>query len=89
MPEPRVGIDAADAVVADLERQDTVVVRGDQLDDVRVGVLGDVRERLGGDVVGGRLDRRRQPLVEPHVDVDRDVRPTRERPAAPARVRPR
>ena len=30
------GIDAADAVVANLERQDPVVVRGDQLDDVRV-----------------------------------------------------
>ena len=41
-------------------------------------MLGDVGERLGGDVVGGRLDRRRQPLVESHVDVDRDVGTTRE-----------
>ena len=51
-----------------------------KLDDVRVRVLGDVGERLGGDVVGGRLDRRRQPLVERHVDVDRDVGATCERP---------
>jgi hypothetical protein len=73
------GVDAADAVVANLECQDPVVVRGDQLDDVRVRVLFDVGERLGGDVVGGRLDRRREPLVESYVDVDWDIGPTCER----------
>ena len=66
------GVDAADAIVADRDRQDTVIAPGAQLDDGCPGVLGDVGERLGGDVVRGRLDRRRQPLVESHVDVDVD-----------------
>ena len=43
-------------------------------------MLGDVRQCLGGDVVGGRLYRRRQSLVQPHVDVDRDVGATRKCP---------
>jgi hypothetical protein len=34
------------AIVADTERQDPVVVRGDQLDDVRVRVLCDPTARL-------------------------------------------
>ena len=58
------GVGAADAVVANLDGQNPFVVRGEKLDDVRVRVLGDVGERLGGDVVGGGLYRRRQPLVE-------------------------
>jgi hypothetical protein len=73
------GVDAADAVVEDLECQSPAVVRRAQPDDVGVGVLGDVGESLGGDVVGRCFDGRGEPFVEPDVDVDRDVGTTGER----------
>ena len=41
---------------------------------LRVGVLDDVGQRLGDDVVGGRLDRRRQPLGGRAGDAHRDRR---------------
>ncbi len=65
---------AADAVVAHLDPQRPVLdPRGDR--GARgAGVLGDVGERLGDDEVGGRLDRRRQP-VDRHVDLDGHRRP--------------
>ena len=44
----------------------------------RAGMLGDVGERLGDDVVGCRLDRSRQSLGQPDVDLDRQVHPEHE-----------
>ena len=40
----------------------------------RLGVFGDVRQCLGDQVVGGRLDAGRQALVGQLADVDRYVR---------------
>ena len=58
----RVG--AADAVVADLDRRPAPFVALDpDLGARGLGVAGDVGERLGDDEVGGRLDRRGQPLA--------------------------
>ena len=55
---------ATTTVACPLERRDADRrVRG-------VRVLGDVRDRLGDDVVRGRLDRRRQPLVRQLGDLD-------------------
>ena len=45
----------------------------------RVGVLGHVGQRLGDDEVGGRLDRRRQPLVRHLGELDRHRRAAGER----------
>ena len=45
----------------------------------RVRVLADVRDRLGDDVVGRRLDRRREPLLGQLGDLDRDRRPRQQR----------
>ena len=61
-------IGAADAVVGDVTvaapfERATLTRRAG-----RVRVLGDVRDRLGDDVVRRRLDRRRQPLVRERVD---------------------
>jgi hypothetical protein len=73
-------IDATDSIVAYLQCQYSVLARGVQLDDVRVGVLCRVGQDLGGDVVGGSLDRRRHPLIESNVEVDGDAGTTCERP---------
>ena len=79
-PVPRVGVGAADAVVA-RPRLAAAVPRRAHVDapGVARGVLGDVRQRLGDDEVGGRLDRRRRPRR--HVDLDGhgNRRPRRER----------
>src|SRR4029079_14776352 len=73
--EPRAprGIGAADAIVDDFDddRGAVVVLRHADLRKCRLGVLRDVRERLGGDVVRGGLDRRREALVR-DVDLDRN-----------------
>src|SRR4051794_13483688 len=49
---------AADAVVADLDAQRVAVDRGGDPGAVGVRVLDGVRQRLGDDEVGGRLERR-------------------------------
>ena len=74
-PGARVRVGAADAVVADLDLDDSVA-RARPATAGRVGlrVAGDVGERLGDDEVGGRLDRRRQPLARRLEDLDRDRR---------------
>ena len=62
-PSPwRVG--AADAVVGDLDHRVSVHGCDANRDRGRLGVLGDVGERLGDDVVGGGLDRLGQAVVE-------------------------
>ena len=62
-PEPRLGVGGADAVVGDLDHQAAVDRRDAHLDRRGVGVLDDVRDRLGDDVVRGGLDRLGQALV--------------------------
>src|SRR6185369_100185 len=64
----RVG--AADPVVDDLDACDAVPATDAHLDGGRLRVLRDVGQRLGDDVVRGRLDGGRQPVVEVVVDVD-------------------
>src|SRR5262245_10164585 len=61
---------AADAVVCDLDEHMPVGARGADARFARLGVLDDVRERFGGDEVGGRFDRLRQSLAELYVEVD-------------------
>ena len=73
-PEPLCRIGGADAVVGDLDH-DAAVDGGDaDVHRSRLRVLDDVRDRLGDDVVRGRLDRRGQPL-RGQVELDRQRRP--------------
>ncbi len=67
----------ADAVVGDLDRDRPVRRREPHHDRRGAGVLDDVRDRLGDDVVGRGLDRLRQPLVDGR-ELDRQRRPRRE-----------
>ena len=66
----RVG--AADAVVAHLDLDRAVAAGDADRRRLGLGVAGDVGQRLGDDEVGGRLDRRRQPLGRRLDDLDRD-----------------
>ena len=75
MPRPVGGIRAADAVVADLDAEGRRRRGRGDADVRRVGVLGDVRERLGHDEIGRRLDRRRQPPIRDGADRGRHRRP--------------
>ena len=59
------------AVVADLDDRAAVETLHVDSRVRRAGVLGDVRQRLGDDVVGRRLDRQRQALVERVAELDR------------------
>ncbi len=73
-----VDVGAADAGVGDLDQQ--AVPERPDLDagDRRLGVLGDVRERLGDHVVGGDLDRVGRALGGVEGELDGDRRPLRQ-----------
>jgi len=58
-PAVRGGMGTADAVVADVDDESAVRRRDAESDGRGVGVLGDVGERLGGDLVGRGLHGRR------------------------------
>ena len=72
------GQGAAAAVVRHLDQHDPAVHACGDRRAARLGVAHDVRQRLRDDVVGGRLDIRRQPLREPQLDLDRQGRPRRQ-----------
>ena len=73
-PVPAAGVGAADAVVADLDqRVRRPPARHGRSRSRRSAYLATFVERLGDDVVGGRLDRAREPLGR-HGDVDRHRR---------------
>ena len=81
---------AADAVVADVDRQDPVLLRDRDPDARCPGVLDGVRHRLGSDVVRGRLQRRRKPRGRSSVELDGErARPAPARSAAPSPSRAR
>ena len=88
-PEPgaacRVG--AADAVVGDLHDEAVVLARDRHRGAGRAGVLGDVGEGLGDQVVGGDLDGRAGALID--VDRDGDRQRARARPSVSASSSPR
>ncbi len=65
---------AADAVVLDLQREPAVRRLRAHARHPRPCVLDDVRQRLGDDVVGGRLDRLGQPLGQLEVELDGERR---------------
>ena len=67
-------IGAPDAVVRDLDDRAAVAAADRDGDTRRRRVLGDVGQRLGDDVVGGRLDGLGQAPVERDGDVDRHRR---------------
>jgi hypothetical protein len=68
------GVRPADAVVPHLDLQCSVMDRRVHPGGLGVGVLHDVRERLGHDEVGARLDLGREPLGR-NLDVDVEVEP--------------
>jgi hypothetical protein len=68
------GVRAARAVVADLDGQRAVGPFDDDVDRGGLRVLGRVGERLGGDVVRGRLAAAREPVVGAQLDPDRQRR---------------
>ena len=80
-PVPPVRVGAAGAVVADRDAQDASGRRRGRRSTLtaRRGVLGGVGQRLGDDVVGGDLDLLGQPLLDAHVELDRDRRAAGER----------
>ena len=67
----RARVGAARAVVAHLDERPPVLAHDRDVDPRCARVLGDVRERLGHDVVRGRLDLGRHALLRQRVDRDR------------------
>ena len=61
-PGPALRVGAADAVVANLQPERAAIDPAADRGAGGAGVLDDVRQRLGDDEVGGRLERRGQPL---------------------------
>ena len=84
-----VRIGAAAAVVEHGDDDRVAHADDPDVDARRAAVLGRVRERLGGDEVRRRLDRRGRPLGQLDVDVDRERAAARRGRRAPRRGRDR
>ena len=91
-PRPGRRVGAADAVVAHLDQREAVLAADRDLRVRGLRVLRDVRQRLGDDEVGGRLDRVGQPvgrdLLDARPAAARGRRATRAPPAGRGRSAP-
>ena len=73
-PVPRAPVRAADPVVGDLDDRAAVGPLHADAHRARLGVLGDVGQRLRDDVVGGGLDAVGEPLGQADVELERQPR---------------